>query len=86
MSEKLNTRFDLKHIEKLLKKDVEENRNFAEIALDLNIVRLLELERRAERGIFNIVDQRRKLSMGQIIVPIAIGQSVLQAIEIGLEY
>lgn len=87
MSGREKVRLNLRDIEKLLDKsrvlqDVEESRNPLEIALGLGLIHLVELER-VETGFLDLADQRRKLLMGQIIVPIAFGQSVLQAIEIG---
>ena len=89
MSGQENVRLNLRDIEKLLDKskvlqDVEESRNPLEIAIDLGLVRLVELER-VETGFFDLVDQRKKLTMGQIIVPFAFGQSVFQATSIGEE-
>lgn len=74
----------LRQIEGLLRTNrveiaLEDDRNPVVIAASLSLVELVELER-VETGFFNGADQRRMITDGRIIVPIAFGQCVLQAV------
>jgi hypothetical protein len=62
----------------------EDNRNPIVIAAALNIVNLVEVDR-VETGFFNGVDQSRMITEGKIVLPVAFGQSVMQAIRPGEE-
>lgn len=59
----------------------EDNRNPIVIAAALNIVNLVEVDR-VETGFFNGIDQSRMITDGKIVLPIAFGQCVMQAIRI----
>lgn len=58
----------------------EDDRNPIDIASSLGLIGLQEIER-VESGYFDRVDQRRMLTGGLLIRPIAFGQRVLQAVQ-----
>ena len=83
-------RLNLAEVEGLLQEhkvlvSPEDDRNPIAIASSLGIIGLHEVER-VESGHFDKVDQRRMLTHGLLIEPIAFGQCVLQAIRIGAEH
>ncbi len=89
MDELNEARLNLRQVEQLLEQnkviqDLDDDRNSIEIAFALGLVSMVEVER-VETGFFDLVDQRRMKQKGQLVIPIAFGQSVLQAMCVGEE-
>lgn len=84
MINKGKERLNLQDIQKILDDNkvlqgIDDDRNLIEIASALSLIELVELER-VETGFFDKVDQRKMVQLGQLVVPIAFGQSVMQAV------